>query len=998
MQGEIAQGVLTNNSEKLEEALDDYIEIFGREDFYIEIQDTGVSEQRELNRALLALAREKELKAVVTNDVHYINKGDHTLQDILICIQTGQKVNDTKRMKIESKDMYLKSREELEEVFPDNKKELDISLEIAKKCNLELEFGKFKFPEYPLEEGKNIDDFLKELVYKGLEKRYEVIDEKIRARADYELDVILSMGYSSYFVIVWDFIDYAKKMGIPVGPGRGSAAGSIVAYALEITELDPIKYNLIFERFLNPERISMPDIDVDICRERRSEVISYVANKYGSEHVAQIITFGTLKARAAIRDVGRVLGIALTKVDKIAKLIPSFSTLENALKEVDELRELYEGDSECRTIIEISKGLENRVRHASVHAAGIVMTKEPLIEDVPLYIENSSKTLSTQYQMKELEELGLLKMDFLGLKTLTVLEKAVENIKENKGIKINLNKIKLEDEKTFDLLKEADTLGVFQFESRGIRELMRKLSPDKFEDIIALLALYRPGPLGSGMVDEFILAKKGLKEIRYPHESLKEVLEETYGVILYQEQVMKIANIMADYSLGEADLLRRAMGKKNLEIMEENRQKFVSRSVKNGYLEKKAVEIFNLIEKFAGYGFNKSHSAAYALIAYQTAYLKSNYPNEFYGALMSSEKNNLTKLGMYIERAKKQGIEIKTPSINRISSNFIAKDDYIVFGMSAIKNLGSKLIEELELDLRENGEYENFEEFLKRGKKIGVNKKNIEAFIFSGSLDELPGNRKQKFLSIDKLLKYIDISSKEDDIQQMNLFGLAKKTIERFEFPKVTEYSLDKLLKGEKELLGFYLSGHPLDIYKAVLETYDLNQIKNLNESSKTIVRICGILDNVKKLKTKSTGKTMATGIIEDYKNSIPCVIFPREFENFGYLFLTGEKLFVEGEVQNNFFNGKEEKKLIVKKILPIEEIGKERNFKVYILTTSEKNSKNRALKKLLLEHSGSQRVFLSLEDKKISKKLDESFNIEASQEFIEKVEKLLGKGKILVK
>ena len=605
------------------------------------------------------------------------------------------------------------------------------------------------------------------------------------------------MGYAEYFVVVWDFITYAKQKRIPVGPGRGSAAGSLVSYALKITDLDPIKYNLIFERFLNPERISMPDIDIDICQERRQELIDYVTEKYGMDKVAQIVTFGTLKARAAIRDVGRVLDIPLSKIDKAAKLIPFNYSIDTALKNIPELNKLYTTDKDIKNVIDISSRIENKVRHTSIHAAGIVITKDSLNETVPLYCDKDN-VISTQYQMKELEDLGLLKMDFLGLRNLTNIQRAVDYIEADTGKKIILHDIPLNVKEVYDMLSKGDSLGVFQLESNGIRRILTKLKPERFEDIIALLALYRPGPLGSGMVDNFINCKNGREEIKYPHESLKNILQETYGVILYQEQVMKIANIMADYSLGEADLLRRAMGKKKAEIMDENREKFISRSVAKGYSEEKATEIFDLIDKFAGYGFNKSHSAAYALIAYWTAWLKKMYPKHYYAALMSSEISHIENIAVYVEDAKNHGVKLKFPDINNAASKFKVDSNGIIFALSAIKNVGEKVAEGIKKEYDDNGEYKTFDDFIFRTKQFGMNKKAVEALIYSGALDGVPGNRKEKIESLGKALEFATKRLKEDEIQQMNLFGEAKSSINGFSLAKTEDYSMDEKLEKER--------------------------------------------------------------------------------------------------------------------------------------------------------------------------------------------------------
>ncbi len=1003
MQGELSRRIIEGEDcEKLDAAVNEYIDIFGKEDFYIELQSNGIKEQQKLNDDLYVLAEKHGLKVVATNDTHYVHYGDHTLQDILLCVQTGAKLSDENRMKISTDQLFLKSREQILEDLGKYDGAVENTVEIASKCNLELEFGVFKFPEYKIPTCVNsIEEFLRKLVYQGLKKRYAGdLGKEILERVEYELDVINRMGYAGYFVVVWDFIDYAKKNNIPVGPGRGSAAGSMVAYTLGITELDPMKYNLIFERFLNPERISMPDIDIDICQERRQEVIDYVSDKYGRDRVAQIITFGTMKARAAIRDVGRVMSIPLSKVDKIAKLIPPFYNIDHALREVEELREIYETDKESQDLIEFSKRLENTVRHASIHAAGVVITKNPLTEDVPLYSDTKTKVISTQYQMKELEELGLLKMDFLGLRNLTIIQRTMDYIKEDLGERIELNEISLDSPKVYQLLQNGDTSGVFQLESRGIRKLLMKLKPDRFEDIIAVLALYRPGPLGSGMVDDFIEVKNGRAAVKYPHPSLEDVLKETYGVILYQEQVMKIANIMADYTLGEADLLRRAMGKKNMDIMEDNRNKFVQRAIKKGYTEDKATEVFDLIDKFAGYGFNKSHSAAYALVAYWTAYFKGCYSKYYYAALMTSERNNIEKLALYVEDAKEHGIKVALPNINRISSRFIVDGEMVRFGMAAIKNVGETLIERIKTEHSINGDYTSFENFVTRTKKEGVNKKALEALILSGALDSIPGNRRQKYESMEKALNYAGKIMKEDDIQQMNLFGEARLTIEKFQMPSHPEYKLENLLKGEKEFLGFYFTGHPLDKYKELLKVYQLTDIKDITGDMSVHIRTYGMIRNLKKVITKKSGQVMGVFELEDYYGKIGAVVFPRDYQRMGHYLIDGEPLYVEGVVQTDHFGGHEEKKIIIRELRPLDEISEITRFKVYILINEEDKPKLPALKEIISRHMGDHRIYLALKEKGEKKivELDKKYRITPSKFFIKEVAELLGIENIVIK
>ena len=1003
MQGEIARSIRDEKtSDELKGIVDSYIDIFGRDDFYIELQDNGIPEQYPLNDKLYEVAKKYDLKVVGTNDVHYAHYGQDGLQDVLICIQTGSKIDDEKRMRIQTNELFMKSYDQLFEKLGKYEGALENTVKIAERCNLEIEFGKFKFPEYEVgKEFKGVHEYLRKLVYDGLGKRYpNGIEEKVVERVEYELEIINKMGYEEYFVVVWDFIDYAKKKKIPIGPGRGSAAGSMVAYTLGITELDPLKYNLIFERFLNPERISMPDIDIDICQERRHELIDYVGKKYGKDRVAQIITFGTMKARAAIRDVGRALNVPLFKVDKLAKLIPQFYTIDRAIKEISEFKIAYETDAESKKIIDISRGLENKVRHASIHAAGVVITKNPLTDDVPLYSDSKGEQVCTQYQMKELEDLGLLKMDFLGLRNLTILQRTMDYIKEGIGVEVKLSDIPLDAPLVYDALQRGDTLGVFQLESKGVRKLLKKLHPNNFEDVIAVLALYRPGPLGSGMVDDYIEVKNGIKKAKYPHESLEGVLKETYGVILYQEQVMKIASIMANYSFGEADLLRRAMGKKIGELMEENRLIFIERSIKNGYSKKVAEDIFYLIDKFAGYGFNKSHSAAYGLIAYWTAYFKEYYPKYYYAALMTSERGNNDKLAIYIDDAKKHGIDVGLPDINRVNNKFIVDGEKILFGMSAIKNLGEGIIEKLKVDIEEFGNYKDFEEFVIRTKKIGMNKKALEALVLSGTVDRLPGNRREKYTCIEKAITYATRVAKEDEIQQMNLFGEARATIESFTMESMEEYKVENLLKGEKEYLGFYFTGHPLDKYKEFLNVYELDKLMELKADRPHHIRTCGIISEIKKIITKKNKQMMAVFTIEDHFGTMSCTIFPNEFERLSNYIVEGNAIYLEGGVQLDFFGGNEEKKIIVRDIKYLEDIIEVLSFKVYILIDEEAKVKLPKLKQTILKHKGKHRVYIALREKNSNRvvELGDKYKVDPSIEFIHCIGKLLGIDKIKIK
>ena len=829
--------------------------------------------------------------------------------------------------------------------------------------------------------------------------------ENVLERAEYELEIIDKMGYNGYFIIVWDFIKFSRENGVYVGPGRGSAAGSIVSYALNITEIDPLEYNLIFERFLNPERISMPDIDIDFDQEQREIVINYVVNKYGAEYVAHIITFGTLKARLAIRDVGRVLNVSIVKVDKIAKMIPFNTELKDALNNIPEIRKMYETDREIKRVIDYSLKLEGKVRHASVHAAGVVISKDVLSDEIPTYSDGKTKIVSTQYQMKELEELGILKMDFLGLKNLTILRKTVENIEKRRKTKIVLNDIPLNDEKTYELLTKADTMGVFQCESAGIRSLMKKMKIEKFEDIIALLALYRPGPLRSGMVDDFINVKNNRTEIKYIHNSLKYILEETYGIILYQEQVMKIVSEMANYSLGEADELRRAIGKKNPELMKKNREKFVTNAEKNGVLSKKANEIYDLVEKFGGYGFNKSHSAAYALIVYWTAHFKANYPLEFFAAIMTTEVHNLDRFVVFVNEAKEKGINIFLPDVNlsdydfEIEENQADKENFgkvgIRFGLFAIKGVGAALINEIKKE-RKNGKFVSYKDFGYRMKQNGITKKQLESLILSGALDGLDGNRFEKYKSIDKVLEYSQKKYESEEDLQMILFGGKKEISVDFQMEKSVEFPQKVLLQNEKEYLGIYISSHPLNEKKNLINIISHNKISEISQKELKKVRIIGIVKNVKKFATRAGKEPMVKFEMEDFQKSIEVICFPREYITFGYKITEGQIMVLEGIVNSE----QNKNTVILNNICNIENLEENKNLKLYILIDEEVKEKNQELKQIILKNKGDNQVFLAFKtnEKKEVVKLSEKYNVNLSLKFIRKVTKLVGIERIKLK
>ena len=1000
MKGEIGKAILMNfPSEKLDKIVDEYIEIFSKENFYLEIQANELLETKVINDKFYEIAKLKNIELVATNNVHYVDRDGYELQDIVICIQSGWKLKDKNRKRAVSKELYLKSKEEMQRSLDERfHKAIENTNYIASLCNLEIEFGNLQFPYYEVpNQYSGMDEYLKSICYENIKKIYkENLTKDILERLEYELSVIIKMGYSGYFIVVWDFIAYAKRNGIPVGPGRGSAAGSLVAYCLGITMIDPIRYNLLFERFLNPERISMPDIDIDICRERRDELIDYVVHKYGRERVAHIITFGRMKARAAIRDIGRVLDIDLKKIDRLSKLVSSFQTLEKTLKENVEVAKLYTTDIELQKVIDLSIRIENKIRHVSTHAAGILITKEDLDRTVPIYLDEKEGVIATQYQMKELEDLGLLKIDFLGLKNLSNIQRTIDYIKKYKNIDIELYKIPLDDKKVFEMLSQGDSTGVFQLESPGIRKIMKRLKPNKLEDIVALLALYRPGPLQSGMVDDFINRKNGKEKIEYPHKNLEIILKETYGVILYQEQVMKIASYMANYSLGEADLLRRAMGKKNFAIMRENREKFIQRAVENNYTEEKANEIFELIDKFAGYGFNKSHSVAYAMISYWTAYLKVHYPAFYFAAIMTSEISETGDVAYYFNDAKKHRISIYPPNVNTPSAYFEIKNDGISYSLAAIKNLGLNLAKKIVEDYEKHGTYTKLDEFVLRNKKNGMNKRALEALILSGALDELEGNRKEKFLSIDKVLDFVSKAPKTDEIQQMNLFGAASKTINKFALTNSDDFNLDEKLTKEKEFLGFYLSSHPLDKYKDIVTAFSINKLSEMDVEESKVIKTFGTITGLKKVLTKKD-EQMALFSILCYDRIISCIAFPKTYDKFLEEIIEKKTVYIEGKIQIDEYKGEKTIKLLVEKIVSLDKLYDYPAKKLFVLIEEEDRYKYSRLRELINSNKGKIDFLFAIKNKNEKRIQNPGVKVKLSREFLEQLVELMGLEKIKI-
>ena len=893
--GKLARQIVMSNLTGAKETIEEFIDIFGKDRYFLEIQDNKLREQLLVNQNIIALAKEYGLNVVATNDCHYLDKSDYDSHEVLLCIGTRKTLNEEDRMSFKTNEFYVKSEEEMLQAFSNFKEAVYNTQRIADMCNVEIEFGKTILPEFKINEDMTHLEYFTKLCYDGIKKRYsEDKYDEVKKRVDYEISIIDKMGYIDYFLIVADFINYAKSQDIPVGPGRGSGAGSICAYLIGITNIDPLRFNLIFERFLNPERVSMPDFDVDFCYERRGEVIDYVSRKYGKDHVAQIITFGTLAAKAVIRDVARVLDISYQKADIIAKLVPRDLkiTIDKALEQNVELKNMYDTDIEVRHTIDISRKLEGLARHASTHAAGVVITKEPVVNYVPLY--EISDQISTQFTMTTLEELRLLKMDFLGLRTLTVIYDTIKLVKKIRNIDVKFDD-KYDDKLTYKLLTEGKTLGVFQMESKGFIQMMMKLKPDTIEDIVVMISLYRPGPMDQ--IPRYIKNKNNPEHIEYTHESLKNILNVTYGCMLYQEQVMQIFRDLAGYSLGRADIVRRAMGKKKIDVMNKERAIFVEGAKKNNIDEESANKIFDEMAEFAKYAFNKSHAAAYAVVTYQTAYLKAHFKEEFMASTMNSMIGNLKKIPEYIEECKSLGIEVLKPDINESYGKFAVINGKIRFALESIKNVGENAIDEIVKERKINGKYLSFVDFCKRVSLDVVNKKCIESLVMAGCFDEIEKdvNRYDILDSYEKIIDNVNNTKRNNYVNQMNFFDIGviskKSDIEI----KKTGRNLSKkeMLNMEKEMLGLYVSGHPLDEYKDYIlknssvtskklnDIIDSNEFDTeKNEYDSKLVTICGMITEIRKLTTRSN-KQMLFAKVDDLYGSIEAVIFPNIYARF---------------------------------------------------------------------------------------------------------------------
>ena len=921
--GEVNQAILKNNMEEAKKVALWFKKIFG-EDYYLEIQNNGIKEQVLVNQKLIELSRELDIPLVATNDAHYLKREDAYNHEVLLCIQTGKKMSDEDRMKFETDELYVKSPEEMSDYFKNVPEAIENTVKIAEKCNVEFEFGHTILPNYDVpEEFETHYDYLKKLCDDGIKNRYgENPTKEILERAEFEMNVINQMGYVDYFLIVWDYIHYAKTHNIPVGPGRGSGAGSIVAYAIEITDIDPIKYGLIFERFLNPERISMPDFDVDFCYEKRDQVIDYVCRKYGHDHVSQIITFGTMSARMVIRDVGRVLDVPYAETDKIAKMVPNelHITIKKAMEQNRELRDLYEQNSDMKKMLDIAMALEGMPRQASTHACGIVITKDPVVDYVPLYRRDD--IISTQYIMTTLEELGLLKMDFLGLRTLTVIQDTIELVKANRGIDVEFDK-DMNDSKVYKLWQDGNSVGIFQFESQGMTNFMKELKPDCLEDIIAGVSLYRPGPMDQ--IPRYIANKKDPEHAVYTHPALKPILEVTYGCMVYQEQVMQIVRDLAGYSLGRADLVRRAMGKKKLDVMAKERENFIHGQVdengniiikgcvRNGIDEKSANKIFDEMAEFAKYAFNKSHAACYAVVAYRTAYLKAYYPVEFMAAMLNSFLGNLDKIPAYTEECKRLNIQILKPDINKSYTKFTVDGDKIRFGLGSIKNVGTSAVDEIVAERDRNGQFKDFTDFCERIQETNVNKKCIESLIKAGAFDEFNETRRTLMESFESILDTITSSNKKELEGQVNMFDLGGSDSKemKYTFKEFPEYSRKELLFMEKEMLGLYISGHPLDNIRHQIEmqtninSFQMRQMENTDEIGEEIrqeikdgqmVKYAGIITKIKKKYTKNN-KLMAFLTVEDLYGPTEIILFESAYQNCANVLMEDNIVLVNGRL-----------------------------------------------------------------------------------------------------
>ena len=1028
LSGELCEELVEGNYEKARGVAQQYEDIFGKGNFYLEIQDQGLEQEKKIHEALFRLEKELRIPLVATNDSHYLCGEDSHAHDVMLCVQTGAKIHDKERFRFDSDQFFVKSAEEMGQIFKDAPGALQRTMEIAERCQLKMHPVDNPFPEFAVPEGHTIDSYFEHVCREGFKKRMETAvrqlelrgvrcstPDQYQARLEYEIGIIKQMKYPGYFLIVWDFIKYARDNGIPVGPGRGSGAGSLVAYSMEITNIDPLQNTLLFERFLNPERVSMPDIDVDFCQNRRGEVIEYVTRKYGRDQVAQIITFNTMAAKASIKDCGRAMDMPYGDVDRIAKLIPATvgMTIDTALEEVAELKKVYETDAQIRELIDTAKKLEGLVRGSGVHASAVVIAPRPLTELVPV-AKTKNDEIVTAYDMKAVEKMGLLKMDFLGLTTLTVIDDCLKLIEKSRGEKVDIDAIPLDDEETYKkVFQTALTAGIFQFESNGMRDMLRRYKPDKLEDLTALTALFRPGPIQGGMTDDFIERKWGRRKVEYMLPELEQILKETLGVIVYQEQVMQISNVLASYSLGEADLLRRAMGKKKPEEMAKQRDRFMDGADKLGHKKATAGEIFDQMEKFAGYGFNKSHSAAYGLVSYQTAYLKTHYPVEFMAALLTSETSKPENVVKYIAECKEMGISVEPPDVQVSGAQFTPHGDAIRFGLAAVKNVGGNAIESITKARTEaGGRFKSFWEFCEKVDLRVMNKRVIESLIKSGALDSL-GSRASLMKAVDKAMERAQRAQKDAAQGQSGLFGLFNETPAPGrggdDLPMTPEWEEGERLANEKEVLGFFVSGHPLDKYAeklrnltGVISTAEALERKppekrwGAQADPSDEILVAGMILALQVKKTKKDQKLYATAALEDAMGKIELVCFPRDYERLSGQLKMEAPVLVRGVLQ-----GEEDAspKIAVSAIQSLEEVQVKLPSGIRIRINLERASEEMfaALKSAAEAAPGPGKVLMHLEKGgEYAVILEpEGMSVAADKGWVERVEELLGRGTV---
>ncbi|WP_444216080.1 DNA polymerase III subunit alpha [Dialister hominis] len=961
--GEVPQAILNGDMDEARKVIEFYINTFGKDNYFLEIQNHGLPEEAAVRPVLASLAKEYGLGLVATNDFHYTKKEDARSQEIKLCISTGKTLDDPYHFHFANDEFYCKSGDEMRAILGNFPGAIENTRVIADRCNVELTFGEHKLPSFDVPEGETAASYLRKLCEKALPERYAVVTDKERSRMDYELGVIDKMGFSDYFLIVMDFIHYAKSHGIPIGPGRGSAAGSIVSYLLHITEVDPLRFDLLFERFLNPDRVSMPDIDTDLCYRRRGEVIEYLARKYGSDQVAQIITFGTLAARAVIRDVGRVTNMPLREVDRIAKMVPVGPgvTLKKTMEGSREFRDLYDSDTTVHRLIDHCLDLEGISRNSGTHAAGVVICSKPVEEYVPIQLTQDG-FIQTQYEKDQVEQLGLLKMDLLGLRNLTVIHDALEMIRENRGIDLDINKIPSEDEETCKKLSDADTIGRFHSESSGYTSLLMQLHPERFEDLIPMVALYRPGPLGSGMAEDFIKRKHGKIPVEYPHPSLEPILKETYGVILYQEQVMQIASVMGGFSLGQADMLRRAMGHKEPEILQQNRETFVDGAVANGVDDRTANYVFDLMVHFAGYGFNKSHSVCYGWIAWQTAYLKAHYRPEFMAAMMTCYNGDRDKVSRYISDTRRAGVVIAAPDVNLSEAYFSVKGDKILFGLDGIQNVGEGAVRSIIEARKQGGPFKSLSDFVERADNRGLNSRACESLIRCGALDSLGANRSQLLAALPEALGDAQSIRNERASGQLNLFG-GEETPETIVYPDLPDMDPKEKIEWERKLLGFYVSGHPLDSYKEQLKActplYHLTAEGNQYDGR--MVTIGGTISRIKGTMTKK-GQPMGYVTIEDYDGEVETVVFPSVWETVRPILAEDAAVAIRGRVQAN----ERDVRVLAEEIIPLDKLRASAPspagvLHLYIDAAHDSNEVSQRLAGLFQKHHGKTPVIMHM-------------------------------------